>query len=207
MGLRKNAAEPLREVIERQHARDLPGLLAQLRTGDVEQRRWAARDLAAHPAASAALGEHLLCERDFTVRQTLFTSLATHRGEAAAAALLPLLRSEDAMLRNGAIEVLAGMPEATAPRVAALLHDADTDVRIFTVNLLADLRHPQVPDWLLGVLQHDGAVNVVCAAIEVLAEVGSSTDIEALQQVGTRFPDDPFTAFAAEMAIERIRAL
>lgn len=207
MGLRKAAAEPLREVIEREHARDLPGLLAQLRTGDVEQRRWAARDLAAHPAASVALGEQLLCEREHSVRQTLFTSLTTHASEPAAAALLPLLRSEDAMLRNGAIEALAGMPQATGPRVAALLRDADADVRIFTVNLLADLRHEQVPQWLLGVLQHDAAVNVVCAAIEVLAEVGSASHIEALRQAAARFPDDPFAGFAAELAIERIRAL
>jgi HEAT repeat protein len=206
MGLRKAAAEPLREVVEREHPRDAEGLLVQLRTGNDEQRRWAARDLAAHPQAAEALGERLLQERDSSVRQTLFTSLSGMANDAAAAALLPLLRSEDAQLRNGAIEALAGMPQVTGPRVAALLRDSDADVRIFTVNLLGDLRHEQVPQWLAGVLAHDTAVNVVCAAIEVLAEVGSPADVPALKAACRRFPDDVFVGFATQLAIERIEA-
>ena len=166
----------------------------------------AARDLAAYPHAAEALGERLLHERDSSVRQTLFTSLSGIASDAAATALLPLLRSDDAQLRNGAIEALAGMPQVTGPRIAALLRDSDADVRIFTVNLLGDLRHDLVPQWLTGVLAHDTAVNVVCAAIEVLAEVGSHTDVPALQAACRRFPDDPFVGFATELAIERIEA-
>lgn len=206
MGLRKSTGDPLREVVARQHGRDLHGLLAQLKTGDAEQRRWAARDLAAQPAAAGALGEQLLAERDASVRETIFTSLATHASEAAAAVLMPLLRSEDAGLRNGAIEALAGMPAATAPRIQALLRDADPDVRIFTVNLLGDLRHAQVPQWLMQVLRHDAEVNVVCAAIEVLAEVGSAEHVAALEAAARRFSGDPFVGFAADVAIARIES-
>ncbi len=205
MGLRKAAAEPLREVVEREHARDLPGLLAALKTGDAEQRRWAARDLAAHPPAAATLGAQLLAERDASVREALFTSLATHASDEAANALLPLLRSEDAGLRNGAIEALAAMPGVTGQRIAALLRDADPDVRIFTVNLLGDLRHAQVPRWLVEVLEHEPAVNVVCAAIEVLAEVGGAEHLVALDAAARRFAADPFVGFAASVAADRIR--
>ncbi len=204
MGLRKAAAEPLREVIEREHARDLPGLVAQLKTGDAEQRRWAARDLAAFPSSAPTLGAQLLVERDPSVRETMFTSLAVHASDAAASALLPLLRSEDAALRNGAIEALAAMPQATGPRIDALLRDADPDVRIFTVNLLGELRHERVAPWLVGVLEHDAAVNVVCAAIEVLAEIGTAAHAPVLQQAARRFAQDPFVGFAAGMAIERL---
>lgn len=205
MGLRKPAAiEPLREVVDREHARDLPGMLTQLRSGSAEQRRWAARDLAAFPQAAAALGEHLLGETEPSVRQTLFTSLATHASDEAVAALLPLLRSEDAQMRNGAIEAMSGMPRAVAPRIDALLRDADPDVRIFTVNMLGELRHEKVVPWLEQVLQHENQVNVVAAAIEVLAEVGSSADIPALQAATRRFDGDPFIGFAAQVAIERI---
>jgi len=207
MALRKsNTVEALREVADREHARDLPGLLAQLRSGDVEQRRWAARDLSPHAEAAAALGEQLLREREPSVREAMFTSLATMASEAAVAALLPMLRSEDAQLRNGAIEGLCSMPQAVAPRVAALLRDADADVRIFTVNLLGDLRHDQVLPWLRQVMQHDDAINVVAAAIEVLAEVGSPSDIKALRAAQQRFAGDAFIGFAADMAIERIEA-
>jgi len=207
MGLRKTLhPEPLREVVDRDHARDQRGLTGQLRSGDVAQRRWAARDLAGCPDAAATLGEQLLAERDASVREALFTSLTTIADESAAAALLPLLRSEDAQLRNGAIEALAAMPRAVGPRIAALLRDSDPDVRIFTVNLLGDLRHPQVADWLVQVLLQDVAVNAVAAAIEVLAEVGAPDHIPALRSARVRFDHDPFIGFAVDIAIDRIEA-
>ena len=207
MGLRKTAAtEPLREVVERENGRDTHGLIAQLRSGDAEQRRWAARDLAGCGEAAGVMGERLVADTDPRVRDALLTSLSATPGEATVNALLPLLRSEDAVLRNGAIEALAEMPQAVAPRVATLLRDADADVRIFTVNMMGELRHGQVVDWLLQVLDHDAQVNVVAAAIEVLAEVGSPEHEPALRAAARRFPDDPFIGFAVDMAAERIRA-
>jgi HEAT repeat protein len=207
MALRKTSAlEPLREVVEREHPRDQAGLLEQLRSGDAEQRRWAARDLAAHPATMPQLGEALLTERDKSVCDALFTTLSSVASDASVGALLPLLRSEDAKLRNGAIEALTGMPQAVAPRIASLLRDADPDVRIFTVNLLGELRHPQVPQWLLQVLQHDAHVNVVAAAVEVLAEAGAPEHIPALRAAAQRFAEDAFMGFAVDMAVERIEA-
>ena len=207
MGLRKTSShDALREVVDREHPRDLPGLMAQLRSGDVEQRRWAARDLASHPQAATALGEQLLRETVPGVREALFTSLAGLASDAAAGALLPLLRSEDAQLRNGAIEALAAMPQAVAPRIGGLLHDTDVDVRIFTVNLLGELRHAQVVAWLLQVLAHDADVNVVAAAVEVLAEVGSPAHADALQAARARFAGDDFIGFAIDMALERVQA-
>lgn len=207
MGLKKPAThEPLREVVERAHVRDLAGLAVQLREGSAEQRRWAARDLAGQADAMALLGERLLAERDVRVREALLTSLTATPCEATVAALLPLLRSEDAQLRNGAIEALSSMPQAVGPRIARLLDDADADVRIFTVNLLGDLKHDQVVPWLLQVLQRDAAVNVVAAAIEVLAEVGAPEHVKPLRQATRRFADDPFIGFAADMAAQRIEA-
>jgi HEAT repeat protein len=207
MGLRKTTPfEPLREVVDREHPRDLPGLLMQLEEGDAEQRRWAARDLASHAAAAPALGELLLTESDSSVREALFISLASIGDEAAAGALLPLLRSDDAALRNGALESLAGMPAAVKPRLAALLADGDADVRLMTVNLLGELRQAQVLPWLLQVLQHEPEVNVVAAAIEVLAETGQPEHVPALRAAAHRFAQDAFIGFAADMAIERIEA-
>lgn len=207
MGLRKsNTPEPLREVVDRGFPRHVDGLVAQLRGGDAEQRRWAVRDLTSHPQAAAALGAQLLVERDAAVREALFLALGTMASDEAVSALLPLLRSEDARLRNGAIEVLSGLPKVVGPRISALLLDADVDVRIFTVNLLGELRHEQVTQWLQQVLLSDREVNVVAAAIEVMAETGQPEHIDALRETRRRFADDPFIGFAADVAIERIRA-
>lgn len=201
---RASLQDSLREVVMREPARDTAGLLTQLASGTVDERRWAARDLADEPQAGAALGAHLLRESDASVREAIFTSLAAQATETAAGALLPLLRSEDASLRNGAIEALGGMPAAVAPRVGALLRDADPDVRVFMVNLLGVLRHPQVPQWLLQVLEHEPQVNVVAAAIEVLAEVGDASHADAVRRAARRFPDEPFIAFAADITLDRV---
>lgn len=213
MGLRRQqqhgtpaSAQRLREVQVREFTRDAAGLLDQLRLGEPEQRRWAARDLAVFDDTAGALGERLLAEPDPSVREALFGSLEAMASEAAAAALLPLLRSEDAGLRNGAIEALSAMPRAVAPRIDALLADPDVDVRIFTVNLMGDLRHPRVVEWLARVLRHDEDVNVVAAAIEVMAETGEPQHVAALQAACERFASDPFIEFAARMAAQRIES-
>ena len=127
-------------------------------------------------------------------------------GTAAVDAFLPLLRSEDAALRNGAIEGLACLPDVVGPRISALLQDPDTDVRIFTVNLLGFLRHPQVGAWLGQVLDKESAVNVVGAAVEVLTEVGTPAHLAALDAAAARFASDPFITFAIELARTRIEA-
>jgi HEAT repeat protein len=196
----------LREVVARAPSRGCDGLLAQLRDLDPQVRRWGARDLAPHREAAQALASHLLAEPDASVREAAFTSLERMAGPETAQALLPLLRSDDAGLRNGAIEALASMPEATAPHIDALLADTDPDVRLFTVNLLRELPHARVPAWLERVLRQEREANVVAAAIEVLAEVGTPALLPALQAARDRYPADPFIPFAAEVARERMEA-
>lgn len=182
---------------------DLGGLYAMLGDAVVGVRRRAARDLALHPAAAPRIAAHLLQENDASVRAVLFTSLTRIGGDAAVDGVLPLLRSEDAALRNGAIELLAGLPDAVVPRIEALLNDADSDVRIFSVNLLGLLPHPRVPQWLSNVLSNEGEPNVIGAALEVLAEVGGPEMQEPLRRIRARFPDDPFIAFAVDLTLQR----
>lgn len=206
MALRKAHQPDLHPVHAREHARDFAGLSQQLTSADPVQRRHAARDLAHLPQAGAVLGQALARETDASVRQALFTSLGTLGDEAAVQALIPLLRTEDAGLRNGAIETLSHLPQAVGPSIQRLLQDADPDVRLFTVNLLGDLRHAEVNTWLCQVLRQEPEVNVVAAAIEVLAETGGAPERAALIHARDRFLDDPFIGFATQVALERIEA-
>jgi HEAT repeat protein len=207
MALKKSGdTATLRRIEPREYPRDLAGLCAQLGDADASVRRWAARDLAQHPQAAPQLCARLFDETDPSVRAVLFSSCSQLGGDAVVDGILPLLRCEDAALRNGAIEVLSGLPEAVAPRIDALLQDSDSDVRIFTLNLMGNLPHPKVPHWLGHVLQFEQEANVIGAALEILAEVGNAELLAPLRTARLRFADDPFITFAADVALDRIEA-
>lgn len=169
-------------------------------------RRQALRALLQAADGPVRLVERLQQETDRSVREAGFTALLQSPSAATVQALLPLLRSDDAGLRNGALDVLAHLPEPTAAAIDSLLDDPDVDVRILTVNLLQELQHPRVVDWLLRVLDQERQVNVVAAAVEVLTELAEPRAIAPLRAARDRFPDEPFLAFAIDMALQRTPA-
>ena len=207
MGLRKaNEGGVLRRVEAREYPRDAEGLALQLQDPDPAVRRWAVRDLTHAPAMATVLCQHLLKETDHAVRESIFTTLRHGESDEVATGLIPLLRSEDPGLRNGAIEVLSELPDEVAPHIDELLGDPDADVRIFTLNVLNMLSHPRVGKWLSQVLRNDPHVNVVAAALEAATEAGSPETLPAIAQARQRFADDPFIGFAADLAQQRIES-
>jgi HEAT repeat protein len=179
--------------------------VAELASADASLRRRAARALSAMPEAAPVVCAHLVGERSLSVRSVIFSGLIANRSPAVVAGLLPLLGSEDANLRNGAIEALQQMPNEFASSVDAMLADPDSDVRIFVVDVLAALPHPMVPEWLHRVVALDPHVNVCAAALDALAEVGEPDTIPALQALAERFSDVAFIKFAVDAASRRIR--
>lgn len=204
MALIKQQPTQIIEHDERKQDRNCASLELQLSDPSPTARRWAARDLADCPDSSAALVEQLQREQDKTVREIILTTL-THLGdEEAVAGLVNCLRSEDASLRNEAIEAMKLLPDEVAPIMGQLLKDPDPDVRIFAVNVLESLRHEQVEEWLNEVIEHDAHVNVCATAVDLLGEVGTSYSWEALEKLKARFPDEPYIRFAADLALKRI---
>jgi HEAT repeat protein len=184
--------------------KDCKLLLQRLADPSSEVRRWAARDLADCIDCAAGMVERLRVEPDASVREVIFTTL-THLGDASAVqAMVEFLRSEDVALRNEAIEVMKQLPTAVAPIMRCLLRDADSDVRIFAVNILESLRHTDVERWLAEVIAQDAHVNVCATAVDLLGEVGSRAALEPLQNLKERFAEEPYIQFAADLAIKRI---
>lgn len=189
----------------RHESRDRAGLLRQLESDAPEHRRWAALDLAAFPDAADALCNRLEQETQTPVREAILTSLIRIGGNAVVCGLMPLLRSDDAALRNEVIEGLQQLPEEVSPYMERMLADEDADYRIFAINVLDNLRHPQAPVWLQTVIERDDNINVCAAAVEVLAEIGAPDAIPALAALPERFGDDPFMQFCTKTAIHRIQ--
>ncbi len=184
----------------------LEELQQQLQGSHPLERRQAAQDIFDHEGATALLLAQLERETSAVVRQVILTSLTRIGDREAVFGLAECLRSEDARLRNDAIEAMKEMPDQMAEIVEELLADDDPDVRIFTVNILESLRHPHVEQWLIDVLDHDDHLNVVCTALDLMGEVGTEAAIPALQRVGSRYEDEAYVQFAADMALKRIQS-
>mgnify|MGYP005632781823 CR=1 FL=1 len=194
------------EQDERKRIRDFEGLVTQLSDPDPQVRRWAARDLVEYGTeASTVLADQLLKESEKSVREAILTSMTFIGDSVTVEALVQCLRSEDALLRNEAIDVLKNLPEQVAPIMSGLLKDADGDVRIFAVNILEALRHPYVEQWLIEVIDRDPNVNVCATAVDLLAEVGTENALPSLLRLKDRFPEEPYIQFAVELALKRIR--
>jgi HEAT repeat protein len=183
---------------------DMDAAIATLRAGSTQERWAAARSLAALHGAAPALGQALANEPDQRVREAIFTSLVRINTTDSVDAVLPYLRLDDANLRNGALDALKAMSGTVQPRLELLLHDADADVRVLACDLAREAPSAEATRLLSAVLDADPVMNVCIAAVETLAEVGSSDALASLARCVERFPDQAFLGFAAKAASERI---
>ncbi len=205
MALIRSTPSERTERVSRKQERDCDNLARSLDDASAEVRRWAARDLADCPGSSAVLVARLARESDAAVREVILTTLTRLGDSTAVTGLVQCMRSEDAALRNEAIEAMKLLPDAVAPIMRELLADPDSDMRIFAVNILESLKHPDVELWLREVIERDPHINVCATAVDLLGEVGSSAALTSLQQLKARFADQAYIAFAADLAIKRIQ--
>jgi HEAT repeat protein len=181
-------------------------LLAMLHAGaTVAERREAALELAAVPEAARDLVVALGEEMDHPVREAIVTSLIVIATEEAAAGLANFLNSDDAHLRNLAIEALREIGPAAGSQIERLLASPYPDVRIFAVNVLDAFfyRRERDRERLHTLLQQDPDVNVGLAAVEALSQVGGPEDVPALRAFAARFPEHAFVAFAVDLVCRR----
>jgi len=204
MALVKGTPQLVGEHPGRQHDRNCASLAQRLGDAHPEVRRWAARDLADCTGSAPALVARLREEPDESVREVILTSLTMLGDPVAVHGLVACMRSEDAAVRNEAIEAMKQLPGAVSPIMRGLLLDEDSDMRIFAVNILESLRHPNVETWLAEVIEHDTHVNVCATAVDLLGEVGSRNALEPLLRLKARFAREPYIQFAADLAIKRI---
>jgi HEAT repeat protein len=167
--------------------------------------RWAAaRSAEGDPNAVLDLAQALARENDVRVREAIFTAIARIGTEDSVLAVLPYIRSDDANLRTRALDALRAMPALLIePHLPQLLADPDSDVRLLACDLARVLRGPQAPLLLCRLVETDPHPNVCAAAIDVLAEIGSSDAISSLERCAARFPNDSFLDFAIKAATGR----
>lgn len=178
--------------------------LADLDSPDIDMRWRAVRAIAPEPKVVAPLTAALKRETIPRVREAIITLLIRIGDQGSAQALIPYLRAQDAEVRTAAIDALQAMPDATAPLMASLLGDADSDVRILATALVRNMPIDTVTSLLVGLLDRETNPNVCGAAVEVLTELGTPDALPALQACAARFAGTPFLPFAISHAIARI---
>ncbi len=150
------------------------------------------------------LGQALELERDAHVREAIFTGLARIATPESAQAVLPYLRSDDAILRTGALDALRMMPYVTRPHLEALLRDSDSDVRVLACELMRSQPASDAARMLSALLETEPEANVCAAAVEVLAEVADHLAAPSLLRCADRFRSDPFLGFAIRQVVDRL---
>lgn len=182
----------------------LQELLDSLQSDDPHTRRRAVRALDQYPDSVENLCDLLAEETTLSVLEATFHTLSCINTTDVVHHLIPLLHSDSAHVRNGVITTLQNMPNITAEYIDRLLRDEDPDIRIFALNILQSMPHPDVPQWALRVAVEDEHINVVGSALECLMDTGTPDMIPTLHKLAERFTEDPFIGFVIDETIQRI---
>jgi HEAT repeat protein len=187
-------------------AADPDAVARALAEGDEDERWAAARAAADFPHSVPALKDALARESSAAVREALFSALARIASPQSAAAVVPLLRSDDALLRTRASDALVAMKEAAWPHIAALLHDASSDVRVLACGMVREMPSERAAPLCCDLLDRESEPNVCAAAVETLAEIGDAAALPALTRCAERFRGTPFLEFSIKTAIDRVQS-
>lgn len=156
------------------------------------------------PEAADNLGLALGREKDLRRRDGLLAALLAIADPSAAAVLALHLRSEDAGLRSACVETLQAMPAAAASVLPKLLSDPDPDVRLLATEIVRTQPTEVANALLAGLLDAEIQPNVCGAAVEVLAEVGTTDAIRALRAARIRFASEAFLPLAIDTVLARL---
>lgn len=148
----------------------------------------------------------LLCQHiksdSIGVQEAAEFALRKIRGPQVVAALLPLLNSDDAPVRNVSMDILREIGSDGMESLQTYLHDDDVDLRIFISDILGYCRTPQAIALLNRALLKDPEVNVRYQAAVSLGNLASPESVDALCQA---VHDEEWVQFAAVEALAKIK--
>jgi HEAT repeat protein len=146
----------------------------------------------------------LICSSNLGVQEAAEGALLSIRGKEVVSQIIPLLRSDDASVRNSAMEILRRIGVDNIRALSALINDPDPDIRIFTADILGSVGTHLSLELLTHALLDDKEVNVRYQAAISLGMLGMSEAADSLRQVLN--DDEEWVRFAAVEALTNIRA-
>ncbi|TVR01388.1 MAG: HEAT repeat domain-containing protein [Desulfovibrionales bacterium] len=178
-------------------------IIERLHVDDPELVREAARDLGDARCHGAVLELIRLLENpNLGVQEAADLALRQLGGSEAVQGLCPLLRTENAQVRNLAMDILREIGNQDISTILALLDDADGDIRIFATDILGSTRSILAVPHLCQALLHDADVNVRYQAAVSLGNLGFPEAVQCLNQA---LEDEEWVQFSVIEALLKIR--
>lgn len=144
----------------------------------------------------------LLSMNHLGIQEAAESSLRKIGGKEAIAAVLPLLRSEDAPVRNLSMDILREVGHQDVAALIDLLHDDDPDMRIFASDILGSAKNSLAVDALCEALLKDPEVNVRYQAAVSLGDLGMG---EAADCLNKAMEDDEWVQYSVIEALTKIK--
>lgn len=145
----------------------------------------------------------LIESRNLGIQEAAEFALRKIRGPQTVAALCPLLRSDEAPVRNMAMDILREIGVDDLSALKALLRDDDPDLRIFIADILGSSESVLAVAPLCEALLHDPEENVRHQAAMSLGNLGFPAAVDSLN---IALHDEEWVQFAAVEALTKIHA-
>lgn len=131
-------------------------------------------------------------DADADVRRTAAKSLGYIADERAVDGLIAALDDDNADVRASAAEALGNftLENVAAPLVKIFLHDDDDNTRYFAKQSLTTVKSPAIVTALLDNLQSQTDAKLIMELVEVLAQIGDSRALSAIQALTSHEDDD-----------------
>lgn len=143
----------------------------------------------------------LLLTNHLGIQEAADSSLRMIGGKETVRAVLPLLRSDEAPVRNLSMDILREVGWQDMPSLIELAHDADPDIRIFAADILGSTDSPLAVEPLCEALLKDLEVNVRYQAAVSLGELGMD---EAAPCLNKAINDEEWVQYSVIEALTKI---
>ncbi|WP_207261013.1 HEAT repeat domain-containing protein [Desulfovibrio sp. Huiquan2017] len=143
----------------------------------------------------------LLKTNHLGIQEAVDSSLRKIGGRETVAAVIPLLRSDEAPVRNLAMDILREVGNQDMPSLIALTQDEDPDIRIFVADILGSTGSILAVHPLCEALLKDPEVNVRYQAAVSLGELGME---EATPCLNKAINDEEWVQYSVIEALTKI---
>ncbi len=140
---------------------------------------------------------------DIGVQEAADRALRKIGGPKVAQGVIPLLRSDDAPVRNLSMDLLRAVGSTDMESLCQLLHDSDPDIRIFASDILGSTGSVLAVAPLSTALLRDPEVNV---RYQAAVSLGDLAFPEAAPSLNKALEDDEWVRFSVIEALIKIRA-